>query len=259
MENKKYYFFSDVHLGLKSKEEERLKETRVVNFLDSVKTDAEKIYIVGDLFDCWVEYRRVVPKGYYRLLAKLNELVELGIEINFLSGNHDFWLNTYLRDDVGLKISNEPLIFGKDNKSFFVAHGDGLAKGDTGYKIIKKILRSPVNQFLYSLIHPDIGIMLAQGSSRTSRVHTEDSAKGKDIAKGKDGEKGIDSMKNFAVKKIEEGFDYVVMGHHHKPQKIEISRPGGNGFYITLGDWIKNDSYGVFENGNFELKFWKKA
>jgi UDP-2,3-diacylglucosamine hydrolase len=245
--NKKYYFFSDVHLGLKSKEEERLKETRVVNFLDSAKTDAEKIYIVGDLFDCWIEYRKVVPKGYYRLLAKLNELVELGIEINFLSGNHDFWLNTYLRDDVGLNIFYEPVIFEKDNKKFFVAHGDGLSKGDTGYKIIKKILRSPVNQFLYSLIHPDIGIKLAQGSSRTSRVHTGDSSR------------GSDRMKEFGVKKIEEGFDYVIMGHHHKPQNIEISRGNGKGFYITLGDWIKNDSYGVFENGNFELKFWKKV
>lgn len=244
---KKYYFFSDVHLGLKSKEEEKLKEKRVVNFLDSVKDDAEKIYIAGDLFDCWIEYRRVVPKGYYRLLAKLSELVESGIEINFLSGNHDFWLNTYLRDDVGLKIFYEPVIFEKDNKKFFVTHGDGLSKGDTGYKIIKKILRSPVNQFLYSLIHPDFGLLLAQSSSKTSRVHTLDRSR------------GGDGMKEYAVKKIEEGFDYVIMGHHHKPQNIEVrrTRGNGNGFYITLGDWIKNDSYGVFENGKFELKFWK--
>jgi len=245
LENKKYYFFSDVHLGLKSKDEERLKETRVVNFLDSAKADAEKIYIVGDLFDCWIEYRKVVPKGYYRLLAKLNELVESGIEINFLSGNHDFWLNTYLRDDVGLNIFYEPVIFEKDDKKFFVAHGDGLSKGDTGYKIIRKILRSPVNQFLYSLIHPDLGITLAQSSSKTSRVHTEERSR------------GSDGMKEFGVKKIEEGYDYVIMGHFHKPQKIEVSRPSGKGFYITLGDWIKNDTYGVFENGNFELKFWK--
>lgn len=246
MGNKKFYFFSDVHLGLKSKEEERAKETRVVNFLDSAKTDAEKIYIVGDLFDCWIEYRKVVPKGYYRLLAKLNEIVESGIEINFLSGNHDFWLNTYLKEDVGLNILYGPVVFEKDNKKFFVAHGDGLSKGDLGYKLVKKILRNRVNQFLYSLVHPDLGITIAQRSSKTSRVYTEENTK------------GSDAMKGFALKKIEEGFDYVIMGHFHKPQYVEINRTSGKGYYITLGDWIKNNSYGVFYNGNFELKYWNK-
>ncbi len=246
MEDKKYYFFSDVHLGLKSKEEERPKETRLVHFLDYAGRDAEKIYIAGDLFDCWIEYRKVVPKGYYRLLAKLNGLVESGVEINFLSGNHDFWLNTYLRDDVGLNIFYEPVTFERNNKKFFLTHGDGLSKGDTGYKIIKKILRSRVNQFLYSLIHPDLGITIAQKSSNTSRVYTEESTA------------GTEGMREFAEKKIEDGFDYVIMGHYHKPQNIEIVRSGRKGHYITLGDWIKNDSYGVFANGNFELRFWKE-
>lgn len=241
LENKKYYFFSDVHLGLRSKEEEKQKERRVINFLESIRTDAEKIFIVGDLFDCWIEYRKVVPKGYFRLLAKLNEISESGIEILFLSGNHDFWLNTYLRDDVGMKIFYEPVIFELDGKKFFIAHGDGLGKGDLGYKIIKKILRSRVNQFLYSLIHPDLGITLAQGSSKTSRQYSEDEPHG-----GK-------RTRDFAETKIAEGFDYVIMGHHHKPQVIEFEGK----LFITLGDWIKNNSYGVYSNGNFELKFWK--
>lgn len=241
--NKKYYFFSDVHLGLRSKEEEKQKERRVIDFLESIRSDAEKIFIVGDLFDCWIEYRRVVPKGYFRLLAKLNEIAESGIEIIFLSGNHDFWLNTYLRDEVGMQIFYEPVIFEKDGKKFFVAHGDGLGKGDLGYKIIKKILRSRLNQFLYSLIHPDIGIKLAQGSSKTSRQHTEDRAH------------GGENMREFAMMKLDEGFDYVIMGHYHRPQQIQP--PSGKGFYITLGDWIKNNSYGVYSNRNFELKFWK--
>jgi UDP-2,3-diacylglucosamine hydrolase len=242
---KRYYFFSDAHLGLKSKEEERKKEKRIVNFLESIRADAEKIFIVGDLFDCWIEYRKVVPKGYFRLLTKLNEIAESGTEINFFSGNHDFWLNTYLRDDVGLKIFYEPITFEKDDKKFFVAHGDGLSKGDYGYKLIKKILRSRVNQFLYSLIHPDIGITLAQSSSKSSRSYTDEKLK------------GADKMKEFARKKISEGFDYVIMGHHHKPLNIEMDKPDGKGYYITLGDWIKNNSYGVYSNGNFELKFWK--
>jgi UDP-2,3-diacylglucosamine hydrolase len=240
--NKKYYFFSDVHLGLRSKDEEKQKERRVVGFLESVRSDAEKIFIVGDLFDCWIEYRKVVPKGYFRLLAKLNEISESGIEIIFLSGNHDFWLNTYLRDEVGMQIFYEPVIFEKDGKKFFVAHGDGLGKGDVGYKIIKKILRSRVNQFLYSLIHPDLGIAIAQGSSKTSRQYNEDESHG-----GK-------RTRDFAETKIAEGFDYVIMGHHHKPQLLELNGK----FYITLGDWIKHNSYGVYSNGNFELKFWNQ-
>jgi UDP-2,3-diacylglucosamine hydrolase len=245
LENKKYYFFSDAHLGLKSKEEEKQKEKRIIDFLESAKADAERIYIVGDLFDCWIEYRKVVPKGYFRLLTKLNEISESGIEINFLSGNHDFWLNTYLRDEVGMKIHYEPVIFEKDSKKFFIVHGDGLLKGDIGYRILKKILRSRVNQFLYSLVHPDLGITIAQGSSKTSRNYTEERSR------------SSDAMKEYAEKKIAEGYDYVIMGHYHKPQYIEINKTGGKGYYVTLGDWIKNNSYGVFSNGNFELKFWK--
>ncbi len=239
----KNYFISDVHLGLKSHEEEKQKEKRLVSFLDSVKDETAKLFIVGDLFDCWIEYRKVVPKGYYRTLAKLNEFVEAGVEVVFFSGNHDFWLNTYLKDDVGLKLVTEGLELEINGKRFYLIHGDGLSKGDTGYKIVKKILRSRVNQFLYSLIHPDIGIKIAQSSSKKSRHQTNEKSR------------GAVGMFEFAEKKINEGFDYVIMGHFHKPQMIELKKQNGDaGFYITLGDWINNFSYGVFENNKFELK-----
>ncbi len=242
---KKHYFFSDVHLGLKSRDEEKIKEKKLVAFLEKIREDAEDIYIVGDLFDCWIEYRKVVPKGYYRLLAKLNEITDSGIKIYFFSGNHDFWLNTYLRDDVGLTMCNDFVNTEIDGKKFYITHGDGLSKGDWGYKIIKKILRNRVNQFLYSLIHPDIGIWLAEGSSKKSR-HQQP---GKSY--------GSIGMQNFAEKKINEGFDYVIMGHYHKPQDIEVKTPDNRtGHYITLGDWIINNSYGVYSDGNFELKKW---
>ena len=256
MGEKKHYFFSDVHLGYLSKEEERLKERKLVAFLEGIRGDAEKIYIVGDLFDCWIEYRRAVPKGFYRTLAKLNEIVEQGIEVNFFSGNHDFWLNTYLRDDVGLKLYSSSLDATIDGKKFFITHGDGLSKGDTGYKIIKKVLRSPFNQFLYSLIHPDIGLWLAQGSSVKSRLHTDDRQRvNETYGSGSDlSAHGSSGMREFAAQKIGEGFDFVIMGHIHKPQYIELSENGRKGFYVTLGDWIKNCTYGVYSNGNFELK-----
>lgn len=266
MNDKKYYFFSDVHLGLRDRETEKIKERKLVDFLESIRKDAEKIYIVGDLFDCWIEYRKVVPKGYYRTLAKLNEIAESGVEVNFFSGNHDFWLNTYLRDDVGLKLHNDYLETELDGKKFFITHGDGLSKGDTGYKIIKKILRNRLNQFLYSLIHPDIGVWLAEGSSKKSRLHTDDRSKdmygssnndSNNNGSGKTGSYGSGGMRQFAEKKISEGFDFVIMGHIHKPSDNEIKTASNPGRYITLGDWISNFTYGEYSNGKFELKKWE--
>lgn len=247
MEAKNYYFFSDVHLGLNSRIAEKAKEKRLINFLEAITPEAREIYIVGDLFDCWIEYRKVVPKGYFNLLSAINNIVESGIPVHFLSGNHDFWLNTYLRDEVGMTIFYDPIERTLDGKKFFIAHGDGLSKGDTGYKIIKRILRSKFNQFLYSLIHPDIGIALAQGSSKSSRKHT-------DKPYG-----ATDGMKEFAVNKINDGFDFVVMGHYHKPQVHEIKREQNSGYFITLGDWIRNFTYGKYSNGIFELEHWNQT
>jgi UDP-2,3-diacylglucosamine hydrolase len=255
LSDKKYYFFSDVHLGFRSREEEKEKERKLTAFLESISKNAEKIFIVGDLFDCWIEYRKVVPKGFYRTLAKLNEITESGIEVNFFSGNHDFWLNTYLRDDVGLKLYSDFLATELDGKKFFITHGDGLSSGDIGYKIIKKILRNRVNQFLYSLVHPDIGVWLAQSSSKKSRLHTDD--RSKDMYNtNKSGAHGSGGMQQFAEKKISEGYDFVIMGHIHKPSDAVIKTASQTGRYITLGDWITNFTYGEYSNGNFELKKW---
>jgi UDP-2,3-diacylglucosamine hydrolase len=254
---KKHYFFSDVHLGFASGEEEKLKERKLVSFLDSITGDAATIYIVGDLFDCWIEYRRAVPKGFYRTLAKLNELTERGIEIHFFSGNHDFWLNTYLRDDVGLILHSDYMDTQIDGKRFFITHGDGLSKGDWGYKLIKKMLRSRFNQFLYSLIHPDIGLWIAQGSSKKSRLHTNDISRSREANTNLEPKsRGADKsgMREFAEMKIKEGFDYVIMGHLHKPSDIEITAGARTGHYITLGDWLTNFSYGEFSDGVFKLK-----
>jgi len=254
--DKKYYFFSDVHLGFSDSVTEKLKERKLVSFLESIRYDAEKIFIVGDLFDCWIEYRRAVPKGFFRTLAKLNEISEQGTEICFFSGNHDFWLNTYLRDDVGLNLVPDGMNTEIEGKKFYITHGDGLSKGDTGYKIIKKILRNQVNQFLYSLIHPDIGLWLAQGSSKKSRLHTDDRQR---IDETYPTEKsplshGSSGMRDFASARIADGADFVIMGHIHKPQFIELEGGKRKGYYVTLGDWISNFTYGVYSKGNFELK-----
>ncbi len=238
-----YYFFSDVHLGLESDERERLKEKKLIDFLDEASKDASEIFIVGDLFDCWIEYKQVVPKGFYKLLTKISMLVESGIKINYIAGNHDFWKGNYFRNEFGIEICHEHIERVIEGKKFFIHHGDGFAYNDSGYRILKKILRSKLSQKIYSFIHPDIGIWLAKGTSETSRVHTGD----KDYSV-KDG------LRDSAFAKIDEGFDYVVMGHRHLPQMVKHN----DGYYVNLGDWIKHSSFGMFRNGNFELNEFNK-
>ncbi|MBX7042178.1 MAG: UDP-2,3-diacylglucosamine diphosphatase [Ignavibacteria bacterium] len=237
-----YYFFSDVHLGLESPEKERKKERKLIRFLESASEDAAEIFIVGDLFDCWIEYKQVVPKGFYRLLAKISELVESGITINYIAGNHDFWKGDYFRNEFGIEICHEHIERVIEGKKFFIHHGDGFAYNDSGYRILKKVMRSKLSQRLYSLIHPDIGIRLAKGTSETSRVHTS----AKDYSKS-------DGLRDAAFSKVDEGFDYVIMGHRHLPQMIRHNQ----GYYVNLGDWIEHSSYGLFRNGVFELTEFK--
>jgi len=237
---KKIYFFSDAHLGLGSREEDYQREMRLLRFLDFIKDDAEQLYIVGDLFDYWFEYKTVVPKKYFRLLAKLAELSEHNIRIFFIAGNHDFWVKDYFQDEVGMEVHREPIEKEMNGKRFLIHPGDGLLKDDTGYKILKKVLRNKLNIFLYSLVHPDIAGRIARWSSQTSRRYTsERSYEG-------------NGMVEFAKHKITEGFDFVVMGHNHVPSRQTL----GKGVYVNLGDWIFQNTYAVFDGKNLELKKW---
>lgn len=236
-----YYFISDVHLGLESKGKEKLKQKVLLKFFDDIKSDAKELFIVGDLFDYWIEYKHVVPKGHYRVLSKIDELVESGVKITYLAGNHDFWRGDYFKEEFGIDVSDKPIERTIEGKKFFIHHGDGLAYNDTGYKVLKKILRNKGSQFFYGLLHPDIGISLAKRTSHKSRGFTSK----KDYTE-KDG------MRDYAQIKCEEGFDYVLMGHRHLPAKISSEKFPGR-FYINLGDWIFNFTYGVFKNGNMSL------
>ncbi|MEK6572634.1 MAG: UDP-2,3-diacylglucosamine diphosphatase, partial [Bacteroidota bacterium] len=225
----KTYFVSDAHLGVNEREIERQKERELIRFFDLVESDGKQLFILGDLFDFWFEYRTVIPKGYHRVLAKLSELVEKGIEINYLAGNHDFWLGNFFEEDIGMHVFAEPFGITIGNAKFFLHHGDGLAQKDLGYRIMKKILRNRLNIKLYSWLHPDLGIGLARFSSRKSRNYTSQ----KDFGE-------VDGMLSFAAKKIAEGFQYVVMGHNHQPVYENV----GDGFYVNLGDWISHYTYG---------------
>lgn len=232
------YFISDVHLGV-ANINNKLQENVLIKFLEEeILDNAEELLIVGDLFDCWIEYKQVVQKGFYRVFSRLYDIVSKGIKVTYIRGNHDFWRSKYFKDEFAIEILDQPFICEKDSKKFYIYHGDGLAYRDTGYKILKVILRSPISQMLYRCLHPDIGVWLAKKSSNTSRIHTST----KDYSK-KDG------LRDFAEQKVREGFDYVIFGHRHKPEILNW----GKGYYINLGDWMENYSYGYFKNGEFKL------
>ncbi|HTP13793.1 MAG TPA: UDP-2,3-diacylglucosamine diphosphatase [Bacteroidota bacterium] len=236
----KTYFFSDVHLGLGTKDDDRKREQRVIRFLDMVKNDGRELFILGDLFDYWFEYKSVVPKGYFRLFSKLSELRYRGIQISYLAGNHDFWLKTYLSDELGIRIFTDPFEQTIGGKKFYLHHGDGLLRKDTGYRILKRILRNRFNIFLFSLVHPDLASAIARWSSRKSRAYTSNK-----VFEGND-------MVEFAKNKIAEGFDVVIMGHNHQP----VFRELGRGVYVNIGDWIHEYTYAVFDGNKIQLKKW---
>ncbi len=236
---KKVYFISDIHLGYGTKEEDIIREKKLLDFLTGIKEDCSDLYIVGDLFDFWFEYRRVVPKGYFKVLSKLSELVENNIRIHYLIGNHDCLLRDYFEKEIGITIYRGEIERDILGKKFFIHHGDGLSSNDTGYKILKTILRSRLDQWLFSLVHPDFGMWLGSYSSNKSRRYTSKKDYGK-----KDG------LIEFAQKKIDSGFDYVIFGHIHRLVNMKIN----SGTYINLGDWIKFFSYGQFDGNDFKIK-----
>ncbi len=240
---KNIFFFSDVHLGLHDQQREKEKEKRLLSFLSHVEKNGEQLFIMGDLFDYWFEYKHVIPRGYHHVISKLGLMVEQGIKIHYVAGNHDFWLRDFFPNDLGIPVYKDPFGIELRGKKFFLHHGDGLATRDTGYRILKKVLRNPVNIFLYSMLHPDLTAPLAHGSSHKSRQYTGD----KDFGE-------TDGMISFAKEKIEkEHYDVVVMGHRHKPSVVPID----NGLYFNLGDWITFNTYAEFDGKVIELKSWK--
>lgn len=238
----KVYFFSDAHLGIGPPEEDRAKEQRIIQFLRFVQQDAEEVFIVGDLFDYWFEYRSVVPKGYVRLLATLAELADAGIRITLVAGNHDYWHRDYFPRELGVEVERDPIERIILGKRFYIHHGDGLVKDDRGYRFLKRILRNRFNIWLFSLVHPDLSGAIARWSSGTSRQYTA-----KRTYEDQD-------MTDFAAAKLRNGFDFVVMGHHHESASKQL--PGG--VYVNLGDWMNENTYAVFDGRTLSLKHWKK-
>lgn len=244
-EGKRVYFLSDFHLGVPNHASSLVREKRVVSFLNEIKRDAHEIFIVGDLFDFWFEYRKVVPKGFVRILGKLAELTDAGIPVHFFVGNHDMWMNGYFEKELNIPVYHQPKEFEFSGKKFLIGHGDGLGPGDHGYKFLKKVFRNPIAQFLFGIIPPAFGMALANYSSRGSRAATGDSD---DTFLGEEKEWLIQYCQEYLK---QEHKDYFIFGHRHLPIDHVLSESSR---YINLGDWIKYFSYAVFDGKELYLK-----
>ncbi len=245
---KKIYFLSDFHLGVPDHSTSLVREKAVIRFLDIAKQDAAVIFIVGDLFDFWFEYKKVVPKGFVRILGKLAEITDSGIPIHFFVGNHDMWMNGYFEQELNIPVYHSPQTFEYNGRKFLIGHGDGLGPGDQGYKLLKKIFRNPACKFLFGIIPPFIGMGLAHYSSKGSRSIT-----------GGSDDKFLGEDKEWLIVYCREQlktrhFDYFIFGHRHLPIDFMLN---DNSRYINLGDWIRYNSYAVFDGDQLELKYFQ--
>ncbi|NOT77078.1 MAG: UDP-2,3-diacylglucosamine diphosphatase [Cyclobacteriaceae bacterium] len=243
--SQKIYFASDFHLGVPNHEASLVREKKIVAWLEQVKKDAHSIYLLGDIFDFWFEYRQTIPKGFIRLQGKLAELRDAGIPIYFFTGNHDMWMFDYFPKEFGIPVYREPILLKAGNQKLIVGHGDGLGPGETGYKILKGFFNSKVCQWLFARIHPNLGMGIANFWSRQSRINN---MKSEEHFKGEE--------KEFLLLWCKEQeqiahHDFYVFGHRHIPLDLKV---GENSRYVNIGEWVHGSTYGVYDGRNFELK-----
>jgi UDP-2,3-diacylglucosamine hydrolase len=233
------YFLSDAHLGAESKSREAPRRKRLRAFLESLTGRAETLYVVGDLFDFWFEYRTAIPRELFDTLAALRQLRESGTEIVYLNGNHDFWLGPFLREEIGVRTHDGALAVTHQGRRIWLHHGDGLIGGDLGYRVLRRVIRHPASVALYRWLHPDVGIPLAHRVSHLSRD-----------AKGERPLEPERLWTEIAAPRFAEGFDAVAIGHFHHAYE---RRENGRAFFV-LGDWMSRFTYLRLENGAFALE-----
>ena len=248
----KIYFVSDFHLGVPDHDLSLKREKLFVQWLDEIQQDAAEIWLMGDIFDFWFEYKTVVPKGFVRILGKLAEIGDKGIPVHLFRGNHDVWAFNYLEEELNIQLHRKPEVKEFIGKKFFLAHGDGIGPGDTGYKILKKIMEFRLNQWLFKWLHPDIGTRMGLYFSRKSRYAQIAKEGKKEISNHVEDER----LYKFSVDylKTHPDINYFIFGHRHLPVNIPINNKSN---FIILGDWITNFSYAVFDVTVLELKFYQ--
>ncbi|MGS2762465.1 UDP-2,3-diacylglucosamine diphosphatase [Sinomicrobium sp. M5D2P9] len=248
-DGKKIYFASDNHLGAPTGDKSLPREKKFVQWLDTVKEDAAAIFLLGDLFDFWFEYKTVVPKGFTRTMGKLAEITDSGIPVYYFVGNHDLWMNGYFEKELNIPVFHRPREFLLNDKLFLIGHGDGLGPGDKGYKRMKKVFTNPVAKWFFRWLHPDIGVRLAQYLSVKNKVISGD----EDVEfLGEDKE----WLVQYCRRKLEQKhYDYFIFGHRHLPLEVRLN---DTAIYVNLGDWIGYYTYAVFDGKILELKEYKK-
>ncbi|NQV02540.1 MAG: UDP-2,3-diacylglucosamine diphosphatase [Bacteroidia bacterium] len=246
----KIYFASDFHLGIPDHNSSLKREIKLVKWLDKIHKDASEIYLMGDIFDFWFEYRTAIPQGYARLLGKLAEITDDGIPIHLFRGNHDMWAFHYLQEEIHIQLHREPEFKQFGSKKFYLAHGDGLGPGDHGYKLLKKIFSCRFNQWLFRWLHPDIGIRIALYWSRRSRSVAQ-------LREKKDEERTVQLIEKRIITHSKEiltehpDLDFLIYGHYHYPMDISLTDQTR---LIVLGDWLTHFTYAEFDGEELKLK-----
>lgn len=249
-DGKKIYFASDQHFGAPTAELSFPREQKFVAWLDEVKHDAAAIFLLGDLFDFWFEYKTVIPKGYVRVLGKLAEISDAGIPIHFFVGNHDLWMDGYFEDELNIPVYHTTKEFMLNDTKFLIGHGDGLGPGDQGYKRMKKVFKNGFSKWLYRWLHPDLGVKLGQYLSVKNKLISGD----EDVVYLGDDKEWLVQYCKHKLK--QQHYDYFIFGHRHLPMVLGV---GDSSSYVNLGDWITYFTYGVFDGANFELRTFKST
>lgn len=237
---KNVYFLSDAHLGSWAIPHARTQERRLVRFLDSIKHKASAVYLLGDMFDFWDEYRYVVPKGYTRFLGKVSELTDMGVEVHFFTGNHDLWTYGYLEQECGMIVHTRPVTTEIGDKVFFLAHGDGLGDPDNKFKLLRWLFHNRMCQKLLNAIHPRWGMWLGLSWAKHSRLKRDDGTEPPYM--GEDREHLVLFTKDYM--KTHQDIDFFVYGHRHIELDLKLSRKSR---MLILGDWISQFTYAMFD------------
>lgn len=246
--SKRIYFCSDNHLGSPNGNLSLEREKIFITWLDQIKIDAQAIFFLGDLFDFWFEYKKVVPKGFTRLFGKLAELSDSGIDLFFFVGNHDCWIGNYFEDELGINVFHKKVDLNIDNYNILIGHGDGLGPGDNKYKFLKLLFRNPILKKLFSFIHPDLGISLGSFLSQKNKILSGNEK----VFESEDKEMLFSYCKDVLKTKY---YHFFIFGHRHIPLELDL---GNNSKYFNTGDWITHFSYLVYDGNSFNLNYFNK-
>lgn len=249
LNQKKLYFASDFHLGAPNETESKIREKRIIRWLDSISNDAAAIFLVGDIFDFWFEYGEVIPKGFIPFISKISQIREQGVPILFFTGNHDLWMKDYFTRELGIPVYHHPIVLSVEGKKILIGHGDGLGQGDNSYKFLKTVFTNPFANWLFRWLHPDLGVKLAKAWSSRSRITN--------MGKNENRFMNEDEWLWQYCKDLESRFhhDFYIFGHRHLPLELPV---GEKSTYFNLGEWVSQNTYLEFDAAGGKLLTFEK-